>query len=465
LFVIRLRIPLFASTVLLAAVSVSQAQINLLAVGTLDDSRAGSFADLSGLTYKLENGVPANLLGGFGSGLAYASGNAFLAVPDRGPNALSYDSAIDDTVSYINRFHTINMDLEPNTSGSGLPFTLTPKLRATTLLWSLTPLVYGTGNGLGVGTGVPPVNNFLFHFFTGRSDNFDASHDSGDSKNARLDSEGIRVSNDGLTVFISDEYGPYVYAFNRLTGLRMRTYQLPSSFYVTNLSPVGSTEISGNTAGRTANKGMEGLAITPDGRTLVGIMQAALIQDAGAGATKLLRLVTIDIRSGKTSQYAYSLTSGSGVSELVALNNHEFLVDERDGKGRGDGSNAKVKQLFKIDLAGATDVSSMDGPTAASHAVNKTLFLDLVALLTSNGITAAEIPSKIEGVAFGPDVKQGSTTLHTLWIANDSDFLSTVADPSGNQIPNPNQFFVVGFTDAALGGSQFVPQQFSRFDW
>ena len=42
---------------------------------------------------------------------------------------------------------------------------------------------------------------------------------------------------------------------------------------------------------------MEGLAITPDGRTLVGIMQAALIQDAaeGGAAAKLLRIVTIDI--------------------------------------------------------------------------------------------------------------------------------------------------------------------------
>ena len=58
----------------------------VLAVGTLDQSRAGSFADVSGLTYNLENNVPANLLGGFGSALAYASGDTFLAVPDRGPN-------------------------------------------------------------------------------------------------------------------------------------------------------------------------------------------------------------------------------------------------------------------------------------------------------------------------------------------------------------------------------------------
>ena len=78
----------------------------------------------------------------------------------------------------------------------------------------------------------------------------------------------------------------------------------------------------------------------------------------------LLRIVTIDILSGNvTHQYAYLLTTGTGVSEICALNDHEFLVDERDGKGRGETSNnAKVKQLFKIDLTDAVDVSAMDGP-------------------------------------------------------------------------------------------------------
>src|ERR1700733_7954518 len=231
------------------------------------------------------------------------------------------------------------MNLAPNTSGSGLPFNLTPNLRATTLLWSLTPLVYGTGSGLGVGSGVPPINNFLLHYFTGRSDNYDPSHNSGDPNDARLDSEGMRMSNDGLSVFISDEYGPYIYQFSRLTGARIRSFQLPSMFYVTNLSPVGTTEISDNTSGRTANKGMEGLAITPDGRTLVGIMQDPLIQDANEGASSLLRIVTIDIISGNvTHQYAYLLTAGTGVSEICAINDHEFLVDERDGRGSEGGS-------------------------------------------------------------------------------------------------------------------------------
>jgi len=361
------------------------------------------------------------------------------------------------------------MDLEPN-AGGGLPFTLTPTLQSTTLFFSASPLVYGAGgqtDNLGniIGSGVPPQNRPSHNYFTGRSDNFDPNQNSGNAKDARLDSEGIRVSNDRQYVYTSDEYGPYVNEFLRTTGQRIRSFRLPDNFYVDNLSSQGAIEISGNTSGRVANKGMEGLAITPDGTTLVGIMQNALIQDAaqGGAAANLLRIVTIDRNSGKvTHQYAYLLTTGTGVSEIVALNNHEFLVDERDGKGRAAQNNAKVKQLFKIDLAGAVDVSGMDGLTAAANAVPKsqTPFLDIVSVLTTNGIPAGLIPAKIEGISFGPDVNWNGSPVHTLWVANDNDFLTQTTDSQGNTIDNPNQFFVFGFTDTDLNGSPLVLQQF-----
>ncbi len=470
---ILLPIALVAFALGLVVTPPTNAQVTLLAVGSLTDSRAGSDADLSGLRGTLESGVPANLLGGLGSGFAYASGNTFLGLPDRGPNADQYDDNIDSTTSYIPRFHTITMDLKRN-QGSGLPFALTPTLRRTTLLFSLTPLVYGAGDGI-VGSGVPPQNNFLFHFFTGRSDAFDPTPDpnnSGNPRYGRFDPEGIRLSNDGLSVFISDEYGPYFYQFDRLTGLRLRALKLPANLFSPALSSMGAVEISGNTTGRVANKGMEGLAITPDGKTLVGIMQNALIQDAalGGAAKNLLRIVTIDIRTGATHEYGYLLTTGSGVSEILALNQHEFLVDERDGKGRGDnGSKAKVKQIFKIDLASAVDITDMDGLTAATHAVPKssTPFLDVVAVLTAPPLSLDPtlVPSKIEGIALGPDVFNGHTKLHTLWVANDNDFEKTVPDANGNPVDNPSQFFVFGFTDADLAGSKLVPQQFKSFRW
>jgi len=122
---------------------------------------------------------------------------------DRGATALLI--ALDHTASYINRFHTIKMELNSSPNPAGLPFTLVPRMMSTTLLWSGTDLVYGTGANLGVPPGVPPVNDLLHHFFTGRSDNFDASQNSGNPTDARFDSETIRISNDKRTVFISDD--------------------------------------------------------------------------------------------------------------------------------------------------------------------------------------------------------------------------------------------------------------------
>jgi len=252
---------------------------------------------------------------------------------------------------------------------------------------------------------------------------------------------------------VSDEYGPYVRQFDRTTGSLLQTFTLPANLDVSKLSPQGAVEISGNTSGRVANKGMEGLAITPDGKTLVGIMQAALIQDAAVTASKnLLRIVTIDIATGATKEYGYLLTNGSGVSEITAINDHEFLVDERDGKGLGDGTAAKVKTLYKIDLSNAVDITNLSGAAAAAAAVSKSSFVDLVALFTTNGISTTQIPSKLEGLAFGDDIVNNGVLTHTLWVANDNDFT-----PASS---GPNQFYVLGVTDADLNGSLFQAQAF-----
>ncbi|MFL6707390.1 MAG: esterase-like activity of phytase family protein [Massilia sp.] len=429
----------------------------LLAIGNLPSGGSDLSTQTGGL---LENGVAGNLLGGLGSGLAWAGGSTFLATPDRGPNATPYNPLVDDTASYIARFQTVTMGLTANTSGSGLKFNLTPTLSNTTLLSSPTALVYGTGamgtgtvNGVNytLGNGTPTLNAVNnTNYFTGRSDGFDPTKTSANPNNARFDPESIRMSNDGRSVFISDEYGPYIYQFDRASGQRIASFALPANLAVSKLSAQGDTEINGNTTGRVANKGMEGLAITPDGKTLVGIMQAPLEQDIN----KVVRIVTVDIASGATHEYAYQLTTGSGVSEIVALSATQFLVDERDGKGLGDGSKAAVKQVFKVDISGATDVTNLSGDLSAK-VVPKTVFIDLVAALKAFGMKAEDIPAKIEGMAFGDDVMVDGVLNHTLYIANDNDFLTS----SGN-----NNFYVFGITDADLKAinATYVQQAIAR---
>ncbi|GGY04918.1 esterase-like activity of phytase family protein [Paludibacterium paludis] len=436
---------------MLAAVSPLRAEVVLLAHATVP----GTATDLSGLSSPLESGQKGNLLGGFGSALAFAGGSTFLAVPDRGPNAVPWNPALDDTTSFIPRFHTFRLALQAKPDGA-LPFTLKPALVSTTLLSSRTPLVYGSGSGLGASAGAPARNDPAAgrYYFSGRSDNAVAGRGSADPANARLDPEGARVSRDGKSVFISDEYGPYVYQFDRKSGARLKTFALPAYFAAATPAPTGEGEASLNDAGRVPNRGMEGLAITPDGATLIGIMQSPLTQDGGKKGVGN-RIVTIDIASGKTREYVYPMASRkNGVSEIVAINDHQFLVDERDG---AEGEEAVFKRLVAIDLSGATDVGGQARlPESGWVPVVKInpVFLDL--LDPRFGLAGKAFPGKIEGLAFGEDVsvrkKDGTARrMHTLYIASDNDFLEG----------KPSHVYVFGFTDADLPG--FVPQRIAPF--
>lgn len=452
----------------LCALSQAQAAVDLIAVGTLD----GHAADLSSATAAaLENGAPGNLLGGVGSGFAYAGCNTFVAVPDRGPNATAYNLGVSDTTSYINRFQTIRMAFAPSAQGAALPYTVTPTLVDTTLLRTAQPLVYGDGAAFALDSGAPALNAVNHtNYLTGRADNFAAGTLSNNARDGRFDPEGIRVSLDGANVYISDEYGPYLYRFNRKTGQRTAVYPVPDQFAIANKQANGDDEIAQNTsAGRVTNKGMEGLAISPDGGTLFGAMQSPLAQDGGTNAP-YIRILKLDLVTGLTSQYAYPLNNIGTVakpkyptiSEIVAVNDHEFLLDERDGKGLGDNSVAVYKRLFHVDLSGAQDVSFVSGAAnLAPYAVAKAPFLDLVAALTAHGFATKDIPAKLEGLAFGPDLVVGGVTKHTLFVTNDNDFLGTVTDslhPSG--IDNPNRFFVFAVDSADL--PNYVPQQFAK---
>jgi hypothetical protein len=130
------------------------------------------------------------------------------------------------------------------------------------------------------------------------------------------------------------------------------------------------------------------------------------------------------------------------------VNDHEFLVIERDGNA---GLAAAFKKVFHIDLTGATDIRAVatlpsTGTPDGVVPVTKSLLLDL--LDPAFGLAGASFPEKIEGLAFGPDLRDGR---HVLVVTNDNDFIST----------QPNRFLVFAIDRSDLPG--FVPQGFSHF--
>lgn len=397
---------------------------------------AGNATDLSGLTDTLEDGSPHNKLGGFGSAIAYTGyNNTYIATPDRGP--------ADGTTSYINRFDTFQISVAQN-AASSTGWTVSASLTGTTLMSSATPLA-----------GAASATNPDKTYFTGLSSGFDAT---GSSNSMRFDPEGVRVASNGSSIYVSDEYGPYIYEFDRATGRRIRAIELPNKFGIANPSANGNltplpNELTLNTSGRQANRGMEGLAISPDGTTLYGLMQNPLIQDGafnGVDANGIpkragqdVRLVVVDIATGTTREFVYQLDSGAGngLNEIVAINDHEFLVIERDGKA---GAAAAYKKIVKIDIAGATDVSGIaalpqSGLPVGVVAVGKSTFIDLLNPLY--GLAGTSFPEKIEGLTFGQDLSDGR---HLLLITSDNDL----------NAGNPSQIYAF-----AVDGIDYQAQQ------
>lgn len=154
-----------------------------------------------------------------------------------------------------------------------------------------------------------------------------------------LDPEGIVIHPPTGHLLVSDEYGPSLLEINR-AGQVVRRYDIPANLLPRNASTgvVNHSGDSGNTAAKRTNRGFEGLAISPDGRTAYAMLQSAML-DEGAGDGRVNRIVAFDTRTARPlAQYAYRMegsSQGRGISALVAINDHEFLVLERNNRGLG----------------------------------------------------------------------------------------------------------------------------------
>jgi hypothetical protein len=168
-----------------------------------------------------------------------------------------------------------------------------------------------------------------------------------------LDSEGLVALKDG-SFWVSDEYGPHIVHYSA-TGIELERIN-PFG------TGTGGRKLPAVFANRRANRGMEGLAITPDEKVLFGIMQSTLYNPSKKAISNknLTRIVSFDIATGKTEQFLYQQEANNlSNSEIVALNQQQFLVIERDGgfAGASGKKQAKFKRIYQIDLSQATDVS------------------------------------------------------------------------------------------------------------
>jgi hypothetical protein len=164
-------------------------------------------------------------------------------------------------------------------------------------------------------------------------------------------------------------------------------------------------------------------------------MQNALLQDAGLipGTTNRLgingRILKLDIASGATQEFVYqveAINRGQGVSEILAINDHEFLVVERDNRSwlSTEPQAPTRKKIWKINITGATDVSTITALPAGALPtgvipVTKELFIDLLdPTFGLNLNNANAIAEKIEALTWGPNLASGN---HLLYVLSDND--------------------------------------------
>jgi hypothetical protein len=362
---------------------------------------SGSALDVSG-----SNSVNDGRIGYFSDLYYDTNRNEWWGLSDRGPGG--------GTLSYETRVQRFTLDVNANTGAiSNFNVVQTVKFNA---------------GGVAMNGLAPSSNSSLGNAF---------------------DPEGFVVNPKNGNFLVSDEYGPSLKEFDR-SGNLVKSYTTP-----TNLIPkVGATanyngSATALTSGREGNRGLEGLAISPDGNFAFAMLQNGTVLDgslnaAGTSLTRsaYTRIVKFDTSTGEAvGQYAYKLDrngQGQGISAIVALGDDKFMVLERNNRGVGVGADFATadKSIYTIDLAGATDVSNIELPTGLTDplpagVVTATKGAKVIDL-DANTLAALgnKSPEKWEGLAIGPKLADGT---YMLLAGTDNDYSVTQNGATGTQ--------------------------------
>ncbi|TGT90241.1 MULTISPECIES: esterase-like activity of phytase family protein [unclassified Mesorhizobium] len=286
-----------------------------------------------------------------------------------------------------------------------------------------------------------------------------------------LDNEAIVRLPDG-SMFISDEYGPNIYRFSA-QGRLMSATQPPAALVpMRKGAPNFSSDNPGPGAadpdpkdpetGRQNNQGLEGMAMTPDGKFLIAVLQSAPRQDGGDSPstrqnTRALVYDASDLAHLKLAhEYVVPLpvfkdakgkTKVAAQSEIVALSDTSFLMLARDsgnGQGLKKGDASLYRQINIVDLSGATDIAggafdAADKPVAPKGVLDPSVtpakltpFIDIndagelgrFGLHNGGAKDHNELSEKWEAMSVASILDPKLPDDYFLFVGNDNDFLA-----------------------------------------
>jgi hypothetical protein len=379
---------------------------------------------------------------------AYAG--TILTLPDRGPNDVG---PFVGTTDYANRLHAHKITLAPYDGADPVASGKTQLAITPTGGFLLKDATGQAFTGKDPGAGVLTRDGIRY-----------PSPQGGESVGRiSLDSEAIALLPDG-GFYISDEYAAGIYLFDR-SGKQTGAIQAPPALLPMTDGQLNFGAVKPPATGRRNNQGLEALAISPDGTRLITILQSAAMQDTadGDGATRNnTRILVYDISKTRTPQapvghYVLQLPTvreaGDGKaadataaqSEMVALNDTQFLVLSRDGNGRGkgNGKGPVFKSVLLVDTGGATNLAgtpyeqgvvpvAKDGalvagvtPVKQAELVNLLNPIQLAKFgmnLDNAPSTPFTLPEKLEAMALAPVLDPAAPHDFFLFVGDDNDF-------------------------------------------
>jgi hypothetical protein len=377
----------------------------------------------------------------------------FYLLPDRGYN-------VSGTTDYRARLYKLSIAFKPVADPSAIAEPDRQRSVVATLAETI-PLTDAAGESL---TGLDPAEGGVRPAAQGFPDLPQAK-----TGHVAVDAEALVRMPDG-SFFISDEYGPYIYRFSAqgrlLSAIRPPDAFIPmrngkQNFSSNNPGPRAPAPTPKDPdTGRQNNQGFEGMALTPDGRFLVVILQSATRQDGGDTPetrqnTRILYYDIADLENPKLVREHvvplpfYQTTDGktrvAAQSELLALDETHFLLLARDS-GNGYGykpATSLYRKIGVLDTSNATNIagSQYDGvvPVAPkgkiAHGVvpaRLTAFIDIndntelnkFGLRNGAPNDRDNLSEKWEGMTLVPALDPAAPQDFFLFISNDNDFIT-----------------------------------------
>ena len=247
---------------------------------------------------------------------------------------------------------------------------------------------------------------------------------------ADFDIESVRMDRKGRLWF-GDEFGPFLLQTNAKGKVLRPEVPMPGV-----MSP-DNPYLDGGTPNLGGSRGFEGMAIDASGETLFTLLEGTVAGDPA----RSLRIDAFDIPSAAYTgeQWLYRLDpAGTNIGDMTAVNDHQFLVIERNGT-----ETPRFKKIFLIDL----DVVDADG------FVVKTEVVDLMNVadphdLNQDGQSVFTFPFvTIEDVLV--------LDSRTLLVINDNNYPGSSRDAG---IPDPTEFLRIEL-DTALPVGDVSPRR------